>query len=81
MTYFGYFVQRVRKLFITSLILNKFSCGKVQIPRLRKQQTNIEVHVLLLRTIVFYTPRAKTDLESLLEVVWQNTASVVTAQR
>ena len=34
--------ERVRKLFITSLIFNEFSCGQVQIPCLRKQQTSIE---------------------------------------
>ena len=35
--------ERVRKLFITSLILNKFSCGKVQILCLYKQQMTMEV--------------------------------------
>ena len=43
--------EGVRKLAITSLILNEFSCGKVQIPCLRKQQTNIEVFSLLLQAV------------------------------
>ena len=34
--------ERVRKLFSTSLILNEFSCGKVQVPCLCKLKTNIE---------------------------------------
>ena len=34
--------ERVRKLFITSSILNKFSCGKVQILCRRSQRMNIE---------------------------------------
>ena len=50
MTYFDYFVpvfeQRVRKLFISSSILNEFSCGKVQILPLCKQQMHIEVFLL-----------------------------------
>ena len=29
--------ERVRKLFFSSIILNEFLCGKVQIPRLRKR--------------------------------------------
>ena len=33
----------MRKLFITSLILNKFSCGEAHIPGLFNQETNIEV--------------------------------------
>ena len=32
-----------RKLFITSLICNNFSCGGVHIPCLCNQQTNIKV--------------------------------------
>ena len=45
------------------------SCGKVQIPRLSKQQKNIEV--VLLHALVFYKTSSK-DLLSLLEVVWKN---------
>ena len=79
MTYFGFWLfctciwtERVRKLFSTSLILNEFSCGKMQMPCLRKQQMNIEVS---------YVMRFIFLLQSLLEVVWKNTASIATALR
>ena len=79
MTYFGFWLfctciwtERVRKLFGTSLILNEFSCGKMQMPCLRKQQMNIEVS---------YVMRFIFLLQSLLEVVWKNTASIATALR
>ena len=52
---------QVRKLFITSYILNEFSCDKMQIPCLRKQQMNI------LRVVVFYRTMSK-DFLSFLEV-------------
>ena len=40
--------ERVRILYIAFLILNKFLSGKMQIPCLRKQQTNVRVfHVTL----------------------------------
>ena len=58
----------VRKLFITSIKLIKFSCGKVQIPCLCEQQMNIEV--FLLHAVVF-----------LLEVVQKIIASTKTALR
>ena len=58
MTYFGYFVplfgqNKLRKYFIISLILNKFSYDKVQIHCLHKQQANIEVFYVM--RLVFYT--------------------------
>ena len=39
-------IEWVRKLFSTSLILNKFSCGELQIP-CRKQQMTIEVFYVM----------------------------------
>ena len=39
--------ERVRKLFISSLILYEFSCSKVQILCLPKQQTSIEVFYVM----------------------------------
>ena len=51
MTYFGYFVpvfrQKGKKIVHTSLILNKFSFDKMQIPCFPKQQTNIEVSCVM----------------------------------
>ena len=45
MNYYCYFVPifRQEKLFITSLILNEFSCSEVQKPCLCNQQTNVQV--------------------------------------
>ena len=70
--------ERLRKLFIYSLSLNKFSCCKMLLPCLRKQQTNIEVFKLY--TVVFYTTSRKEFL-TLLEIVWKNTTSVQTTLR
>ena len=43
-TYFGLYSDTMGiKKFIFSLIINEFSSSKIQIPCLRKQQTNIEV--------------------------------------
>ena len=58
----------IRKLFITSLILNKFSSCK----RTSKY--------FILLAVVFYTTSSK-DIQSLLEVVWKNTESMETALR
>ena len=55
-------------MLITSLILNEFSCGKVQIPRLGKQQMTIEE--FLICGVVFYITSSK-DFLSFLEVVWK----------
>ena len=44
-TCFG--TERVRKLFISSFKLKEFSRGKVQIPCLCKQQTNITVFYIM----------------------------------
>ena len=63
--------DRVRKLFIPSLILDEFSRGKLQIPCFCKQQTNIKVFYVTRRS--FLTTSSK-DFQSLLEVVWKNTA-------
>ena len=62
----------MRKLFITPLILNKFSCGEVHLPCLCNQKTNSEVFCVLC-AVVFYTTSSK-DILSLLEIVWKNTA-------
>ena len=64
--------ERVRKLFIDSLILNEFSCCKVQIPCLHKQQTNIEVFYVTCCSFLH-------SIKQGLEVVWKNTASIETA--
>ena len=58
----------VKIMFITSLILDEFSCGKVQIPRLCKQQMTIEA--VLICGVVFYITSSK-DFLSFLEVVWE----------
>ena len=70
--------DRVRKLFFTSLILNKFSCRNVQIPCLHEQQTNTEVFYVM--HCSFYTVWSK-DFLSLLEVMWKNTACMETSVR
>ena len=58
--------DRVRKLFITSLMLNKVLCRKVQIPCLHIQQTSITMFFVM--HCSFSTqPQAKTL--SLLEVM------------
>ena len=68
--------EEVIKLFSTSLVLNRFSCGKVQILCFHKQQMNIEV--FMLHVEVIYTTLSK-DFLSLLKAVWKNTASMETA--
>ena len=67
-------IERVRKLFITSYILDEFSCGKVQISFLRQQQKNIEVLSVTCYCFL-HTPGQR------LEVMWKNRASMEKALR
>ena len=48
----------VRKLLSTSLILKKFSCGKVQIPCLHQQQNKIKVSYVM-RCIFLHNPKQR----------------------
>ena len=77
LTYFNYFyLYSDRKLFITFLILNEFSCGKGAKTLVSKAAN--EYYVFKLRAVVFDTTSNK-DVLSLLEVVWINTACMKTS--
>ena len=81
-TYFWLFctcirTEQVRKLFSTSLILNKFSGGKVQI-HLPSASSKQLFKCYVMRCSFLHNLEQTL---SLLEAVWKNTAPIATARR
>ena len=69
--------ERVRKLFITTLILNKLSCSREQITCLLKQQKDITVFFVMCSSF----SHNLVQRLSLLEIEWKKTVCIETSLR